>query len=339
MRELLPRDQKESSMQLPRFQFVRPESLADGLAALAEHGENAKIMSGGSDLLINMKFRLDTPKVVISLNAVPEMQRVEQLSDGGLHIGAGCKLTDLAKNALISETYPALREAIVAVGSRHVRNVATLGGNLCLDTRCWYTNQSENWRATRSGCFKTDTELCHVIKTATRCHAINSSDTAPVLITLDARVVLTRQGSEREVSVLDFYRDDGILHTALEPGEVMTAVIIPPAKGRTVFAKLAQRTGLDFAAGTFAAAVSGSNKQPEKVRLVMSSVAPAPKVLYTSERILMDHGLTDEAIDEAAVVARDALGKITNLFTPAGYKRRLVKALIKDALLELRDRE
>ena len=326
-------------MQLPRFEFVRPNNLADGLAVLAEHGENAKIMLGGSDLLINMKFRLDTPKVLVSLNAIPELQRVEALADGSLYIGGGCKLTDLVQNTSVSESYPALHDAMASVGSRHVRNVGTLGGNLCLDTRCWYTNQSENWRATRDGCFKTDTELCHVIKTATRCHAINGSDTAPVLIALNARVVLASHGAERQLPLLDFYRDDGVLHTALEPGEVLTGVIIPPPQGRAVFAKLAQRVGLDFAAGTFAAAVTGANDRLESARLVMGSVAPSPKVLETSEQILLDLGLTDEAIDAAALAARQALGKITNLFTPAGYKRRLVKALIRDALLELREQE
>jgi 4-hydroxybenzoyl-CoA reductase beta subunit len=326
-------------MQLPRFEFIRPNNLADGLAVLAEYGEDAKIMSGGSDLLINMKFRLDTPKVLVSLNAVPELQKIEVLADGSLHIGGGCVLTDLARNTLISDPYPALHEAIVSVGSRHIRNVATLGGNLCLDTRCWYTNQSENWRATREGCFKTDTELCHVIKTASRCHAINSSDTAPVLIVLNATVVLASQGSERQLPLVDFYRDDGVLHTVLESGEVLAGVIIPPPRGRSVFAKLAQRVGLDYAAGTFSAAVTGSNDRLESARLVMASVAPAPKVLDKSERILMDSGLTDAAIDAAALAARQALGKITNLFTPAGYKRRLVKALIRDALLELREQK
>jgi 4-hydroxybenzoyl-CoA reductase subunit beta len=268
---------------------------------------------------------------------VPELQKIEVLSDGSLYIGGGCKLTDLAKNTLISESYPALHDAIVSVGSRHVRNIGTLGGNLCLDTRCWYTNQSENWRATRTGCFKTDTELCHVIKTASRCHAINGSDTAPVLITLNAAVLLASHAGERRLELLDFYRDDGVFHTVLESGEVLAGVVIPPPKGRAVYAKLAQRVGLDFAAGTFAAAVTGSNDRLASARLIMGSVAPAPKVLDTSERILMDSGLNDEAIDAAAAAARQALGKITNLYTPAGYKRRLVKALIRDALLELRE--
>ena len=130
-------------MQLPRFEYIRPKNLAEGLAALAEHGDNAVIMSGGSDLLLNMKYRLSTPGVLVSLSGIAELQTVEELADGSLRIGAGCTLTALAGNALIGERYPALHDAIYSVGSRHVRNVGTLGGNLCLDTRCWYTNQSE----------------------------------------------------------------------------------------------------------------------------------------------------------------------------------------------------
>jgi len=326
-------------MQLPRFEFVRPKSLAEGLATLAEHGEQAKIMSGGSDLLINMKFRLDTPKVLISFNGVPELKTIENLPDGGLRIGAGCNLTDLAHNESLKERYPALQEAIASVGSLHIRNVGTLGGNLCLDTRCWYTNQSENWRETREGCFKTETELCHVIKTASRCHAINSSDAAPILIALNASVVLVSHEGERELPLLEFYQDDGVNHTVLIPGEVLAAVIVPPAQGRSVYAKLSQRVGLDFAAGTFAASVTGPNEKPETVRMVMSSVAPEPKVLTDAESIIMASGLTDESIEAAAFAGRHSLGEVTNLFTPAGYKRRLVKALIRDAMISLRDQD
>ncbi len=323
-------------MQLPRFEYKRATDLADGLAALAEHGTDAKVMSGGTDLLINMKHRLDTPKVLISLNGVAELQRVEEQADGGLRIGAGCHLTDLVDNPLVSNRYPALQAAIAAVGSRHIRNVATLGGNLCLATRCWYTNQSEDWRATRDGCFKTDREACHVIKTANRCHALNSSDTAPALITLDASVILASHGGQREVALIDFYRDDGVDHTVLAADELLIAVIIPQPEGRAVFAKLAQRTGLDFSAGTFAAAIRGSNDAPDAVRLVLNSVGAAPTVLTAAEEILTKAGLTDEAIENAVDIARQSLGEVTNLFTPSGYKRRLVKALIHDALHELR---
>jgi 4-hydroxybenzoyl-CoA reductase subunit beta len=323
-------------MQLPEFEYIRPKSLAEGLAALAEHGQDARIMSGGSDLLINMKFRLDTPKFLVSFNAVPELQTIEPQTDGGLRIGAGCSLTRLANSDVLKEQYPALHAAIFSVGSRHVRNAGTIGGNICLDTRCWYTNQSENWRETREGCFKTDTELCHVIKSASKCHAINSSDTAPVLMVLDASVILASVDGEREVRMMEFYHDDGVDHTAMQPGEILVAVMLPPPQGRAIYAKLAQRDGLDFASGTFAAAIHGSNDKPEYVCLVMGSVGPEPKLLRESTQIILDSGLTDESIEAAALAARSSLGEVTNLFTPSGYKRRLVKALVKDALIELR---
>lgn len=324
-------------MQLPEFEYLRPTTLAEGLAALAEHGPDARIMSGGSDLLINMKFRLDTPKYLVSFNAVPELRTIEPQPDGGLRIGAQCTLTQLAGSELLKENYPALHDAIFSVGSRHVRNAGTLGGNICLDTRCWYTNQSENWRETREGCFKTDTELCHVIKSASMCHAINSSDTAPALMVLGASVHLASAEGEREVPMLEFYNNDGVDHTVLQPGEILTAVNLPPPQGRAVYAKLAQRDGLDFASGTFAAAIHGSNEKPDDVCLVMGSVGPEPKVLTDSMQIILGSGLNDESIETAALAARASLGEVTNLFTPSGYKRRLVKALVRDALTELRD--
>ncbi|MCP4925590.1 MAG: hypothetical protein GY916_06585 [Gammaproteobacteria bacterium] len=325
-------------MHLPQFEYIRAKNLADGLAVLAEYGADAKVMSGGSDLLINMKYRLDTPKVLVSMNGVSELKTVEETADGGLRIGAGCQLTDLLANPAISERFPVLRDAMSAVGSRHIRNIATLGGNLCLETRCWYTNQSENWRMTREGCFKTDLEACHVIKTANRCHAINSSDTAPALMVLDASVVLASHAGQREVALIDFYRDDGVDHTVVKPDELLTAVLIPGSDRRSIFAKLAQRVGLDFAVGTFAASIRGSNDAPDSVCLVLNSVSAAPKALAESEKILIESGLTDEAIEAAAIAARKALGELTNLFTPSGFKRRLVKTLIRNALHELRDK-
>ena len=324
-------------MQLPQFEYVRPQSLAEGLALLAEHGNKAGIMSGGTDMLMNMKFRLEAPEYLVSLNGLEELKQIEELPDGGLRIGAGCTLTELARNSLLSERFPALRDSVQSVASLHVRNFGTLGGNICLDTRCWYTNQSENWRDTREGCFKTDCDLCHVIKTADKCHALNSSDTAPILMVMEASVILASAAGEREVNMLEFYQDDGIEHTVLQPGEIVIAVIVHPVTARTVYAKLAQREGLDFAAGSFAAAIGGRNDNVEEARLVMGSVGPEPKRLTDSERILVESGLTDDAIEAAVQSARPALGEVTNLYSPSGYKRRLVRAMVREALQELRE--
>jgi 4-hydroxybenzoyl-CoA reductase subunit beta len=215
--------------------------------------------------------------------------------------------------------------------------MGTIGGNICLETRCWYTNQSETWRETREGCFKTDEQLCHVIKTADKCHALSSTDTGPMLMALNASVVLVSNAGERVVPMREFYQDDGIDHTVLKTGEVLIAVDVPPPQGRSIFAKLSQREGLDFAAGTFAAAMTGSNEQPESLCLVMGSIAPEPRIMAKVAEILMQDGLTDDAIDAAAAAARLDLSEVTNLYTPSGYKRRLIKALVKDALIELRD--
>ncbi len=324
-------------MQLPQFEYVRPQSLAEGLALLAEHGNKAGIMSGGTDMLMNMKFRLEAPEYLVSLNGLEELKKIEELPDGGLRIGAACTLTELARNPLLSKRFPALRDSVQSVASLHVRNFGTLGGNICLDTRCWYTNQSENWRDTREGCFKTDCDLCHVIKTADKCHALNSSDTAPILMVMEASVILASAAGEREVNMLEFYQDDGVEHTVLRPGEIVIAVIVHPVTARTVYAKLALREGLDFAAGSFAAAIGGSNDKVEEARLVMGSVGPEPKRLTDSEQILVESGLTDDAIEAAAQSARPALGEVTNLYTPSGYKRRLVRAMVREALQELRE--
>jgi CO/xanthine dehydrogenase FAD-binding subunit len=150
--------------------------------------------------------------------------------------------------------------------------MATLGGNLRLPTRCWYTNQSADWRASRAPCWKTDGGLCHVIKTSETCRAINSSDTAPALIALGARLQLRSVRGEREAPLAAFYNDDGVNHTNLARDEIITAVLVPPARVRTLFTKAAARTGLDYGYGTLAAAVTGSNKSVRSARLVAGSV-------------------------------------------------------------------
>jgi len=324
-------------MQLPPFTHLRPATLAEGLEALALHGDRARLIAGGTDLLVNMRFRLQTPKVLVSLAGIPELFEIAELDDGGMRIGAGNRLATLAIDPTLGQRYPALRDAIRSVGSAQIRQAATLGGNVCLATRCWYTNQSEDWRSCRENCFKTGADQCLVIKTADYCRATNTSDTAPVLIALGASLIVAGKDGQRSIPAAEFYRDDGVENTTLKPGEILVAVTLPPPAGTCVFSKLAQRQGLDFAAGTIAAALEGPGERPERVVLVLGSVATEPKLLAESAAILGEQGLTDEAIDAATDTARAALGPVTNLFTPTSYKARLSKALVRDALIRLRE--
>lgn len=323
-------------MQLPPFEYHRPASLDEALATLDRLGSTAAVLGGGTDLLINLKLRLETPAALLGVRELPELAGVSVDAAGTLRIGAGERLTDLAVHPLILARHPGLAQAIRAVGSQHVRNMATLGGNLCLPTRCWYTNQSENWRGSQIPCWKTEGQVCHVIKTAPNCRAIHSADSVPALITLDARVLLRSSRGERELRLADFYRDDGIENNALLPGELITTVLIPPGRVRSVFVKAAARTGLDYGYATLAGALTGSNRAPKSLLLVAGSVGTLPLVLRKPAQIILAQGLTEASIEAAADAVREDLGEVTNLFTPPGYKKRLVRGLVRRVLHELR---
>jgi 4-hydroxybenzoyl-CoA reductase subunit beta len=318
-------------MQLPPFERLRPESLSEALRLLNEAGNESAPLAGGSDLLVNMKLGLVRPGRLVSLDGIPGMRRLERIDSGGLRIGAGCRLSALLGESAIVDDYPALAAAIRGVGSQHVRNQATLGGNLCLPTRCWFTNQSEDWRESRQPCFKTDGELCHVIKSSARCHALNSADTAPALIALGAVVRVTSADGQRELSLQDFYLDDGVDYTVLKPGEILTEIELPAASGISAFIKVAQRNGLDYAAGSIAA-----SHRDGQTKVVVGSLVSSPRVLAGVSEIISARGLNDESIAAAAQAARDDLGEVSNLFSPPGYKRRLVRSLVEQVLNHLR---
>ncbi len=303
---------------------------------LSTAGSDVAVLGGGTDLLINLKLRLEEPAVLVSVRDLPELAGVSLDAADMLRIGAGERLTDLAEHPLIVARYPGLAQAIKAVGSRHVRNMATLGGNLCLPTRCWYTNQSENWRGSQVPCWKTEGQVCHVIKTAPNCRAIHSADSVPALIALNARVLLRSTQGERELLLADFYRDDGIESNVLAAGELIVAVLVPPARVRSVFVKAAARTGLDYGYATLAGTLTGSNRAPKSVLLVAGSVGTWPIVLHKSAQIILAEGLTEAGIEAAADAAREDLGEVSNLFTPPGYKKRLVRGLVRRVLNELR---
>ncbi len=323
-------------MHLRPFDYVRPQSLADCLKLLDEAGGRAALLAGGTDLMPSLRQRLVNPQILISIRDVPGLQGVDLRPDGAIRIGAASTLTQLAGHPIILNHLPALAAAARSVGSRHVRNMATLGGNLALPTRCWYTNQSETWRAARPPCFKTNGDVCYVIRSARECFALQSADSVPALIALDARVSMARLAGVREIALADLFRKDGLKPTVLEPGDLITAVTVPRLRGRAVFLKVAQRTGLDYGLGSIGAAVTGSNRRVVAARLVLGSIGAGPIRLRYAEQIVVERGLGDEAIEAAAEAARQDLGEVTNLFSPSGYKRRLVRGLVRRALREIR---
>ena len=327
-------------MRLPDFDFIKPIKLEKALNALHDYGKEAGILAGGTDLLVNMKYRVKRPKTVISIKSVPELRTISSDRKGVTNIGACVDLSELSENGFIAEHFTSFRHAIRSIASRHIRNMATIGGNLCLETRCWYYNQSEQWRAARMPCHKLRGNICHAIKGSKRCHAINSSDTAPILIALDAEVSLEKKGHKRTIPVREFYRDNGAKPNVVEPGEMLTSLLLPKqSRGSlSTFIKFATRKGLDFAEGNIAARGQQSGKNLTDVRLIIGSMASAPIVLKKASEIIAESGLTEHAIEKAAETVRTEMGTVTNLFTPAGYKRQMAEVLVKRALLDLKSR-
>ena len=293
-------------------------------------------MAGGTDLLVKMKYRLELPRVVVGLRALPELSAVSEDREGNIRIGACAKLSDLVSNSLLSQKAPAFLKAVNAVASRHIRNMACIGGNVCLDNRCWYYNQSEQWRSARDICYKAGGSQCHAIKGSDRCHAINCSDTAPMLVALKANLVIRKKGAERVVPADMFYQDDGACPNVLQPEEVLTEIILPggdPSRWSS-FIRISHRRGIDFALGSIAAVIRGINDKPASVRLVLGSVRSAPLVLEKAAHVEEESGVGDATIEEAADAAVKELGVPSNVFSSAGYKRDLARTLVKRVLHE-----
>jgi 4-hydroxybenzoyl-CoA reductase subunit beta len=277
------------------------------------------------------------PPAVVSLKDLPELQGVSEAADGTLRLGAGTRLTDLVADPRVAGRYPALAAAFRAVASRHVRNLATLGGNLCLDTRCWFTNQTKEWRDAKGPCLKTGVDACHAIQGSPVCVALNNADSPPALIALGATVTLASAAGERTLPLADFYRDDGIRHTVLEPGEILAWVTVPPVADRLVFRKETARQGMDFAYGTIAIRADGRGERAARLAIVIGSLTTAPRRLLAAEQALADLGLGEAGIAAAEATVRDALGPLTNLYSPAAYKRDLARTLVRKAVTELRE--
>lgn len=234
-------------LRLPRFQVARPKTLAAATALLAEHGDQAQVLAGGTDLVPNMKHELFTPKLVVALADIPDISGVRRADDGTLVIGAMTTLEALETDALVREHAPALAQAAGLISGPQLRRMGTLGGNVMLDTRCQWYNQTYFWRQALGFCLKKDGTACHVVAGGANCVAAASNDTAPVLMTLGATLVFHGPSGQRELPVDELFTSDGIYNKRVR-GEILAEVRIPlPHAGhRGAYGKLRDRGSIDF---------------------------------------------------------------------------------------------
>jgi 4-hydroxybenzoyl-CoA reductase subunit beta len=313
-------------MRLPWFEHRAPTSVQEATRILAGEGPNAMLIAGGTDLLPNMKRRQMAPKVLVSLRHIPELKR------NGSVLGAGTTLTEIVHK---TELPLGLRQAAHQVATVHLRNMGTIGGNLCLDTRCNYYNQNYEWRKAIDFCLKKDGDICWVATASKRCVAASSTDCAPALMALGAQVTLVSENGERTVSLEDLYNNDGIDYLKRRPDEILTDIRIPSGFKSTYW-KLRRRGAFDFPVLGVGAAVKMNKDIIEEAHLALGAVASRPFLVDKANQFLKGKELTDEVIEEAARLVASRAKPMDNADLDLYWRKDVTAAFATYALRELR---
>ena len=340
-------------MRLPHFTFHAPREVREAADLLASAAPgSAMLVAGGTDLLPNMKRRQQVPSTLISLRQVASLREISnatpstELRAGGLTLGAGVTLTEVVRDIRArctssphaSRAYAGLWQAAAQVATPHLRNMGTIGGNLCLDTRCNYYDQNYEWRKAIDFCMKKDGETCWVALSSPRCLAVSSADTAPALVALGAEVTLVSAEGTRRLALSDLYRNDGIHYLAKEPDELLTEIGIPLSSGRTsAYRKLRRRGSFDFPVLSVGASVRRENGVVTDARIVLGAVSSAPVRASAAERHLIGRPLDATAIAEAAALASGPSRPMDNTDFSFLWRKEMTKKWVADALRATND--
>jgi 4-hydroxybenzoyl-CoA reductase subunit beta len=323
-------------MRLPPFAYLAPRRLDEAARLLAEHGDQAAVVAGGTDLYPNMKRRQMEPAVLVGLRGIRDLGAIDGSARDGLQIGAGATLTRVAGHPEIAAHYPALARAAGVVSTPQLRNVGTIGGNVCVDTRCNYYNQSYEWRKAVNFCMKKDGDICLVAPASRRCLAVSSSDTAPVLWALGAELLLVGPTGERRIPVSALYRDDGIRYLGKAPDEIVAEVRLPPVDGwRATYWKLRRRGAFDFPVLGVAVALRLEGDVCREARVVLGAVASQPREAPEAARALVGERLTPETVARAAAAAARPAKPLDNTDLVYHYRKRMTRVYVERALREL----
>lgn len=324
-------------LRLPPFRYHRPATVREAVELLGEHAGDALPVAGGTDLVPNMKHRLFEPGHLVALGGIEEMRGIRREGDE-IVLGAGETLATVAGDPLVRRHLPALAEAARHVAGPQLRNRGTLGGNLCLDTRCTYYNQTEFWRSALGFCLKKDGEVCHVTKVGRKCVAAHSADTPPVLMTLDAHVDLEGPEGRRTLSVDDFFVADGIWNSRREAGELVTRirVPVPGSEVRMGYAKLRQRRSIDFPLLTVAVAGSMDDHGVVRdLRGVVTGLGSRPRELTGWGELAEGRPLDEEVLEALAQRAHQQCHPLENITLDPDWRRAMVPVYVRRALAQL----
>ncbi len=322
-------------MSLSEFKLLRPRNLEDALGYLAKHSAHVRVLAGGTDLIPSMRQKLFEPEYVLDIRGIASLRGIRSQPGGGLEVGALTTLRVIERSDLVRQQYPVLAEAAATVASPVLRNMGTIGGNICLDTRCLWYNQSLTWRKGCGFCIKKDGDLCHVAPGGTKCWAAFSGDTPPALLCLNAEVEIASPKGFRRISVQDFYTGLGDNYRKLQSNELLTRVFLPASSAgySGVYRKLRVRGSIDYPLAGVAVAMKRSNGCVSDARIGLTAVNPAP-LLVKGASDLIAGKVMDEALAEAVgdLAARTAKPLTTSALTPE-YRREMIRVFTKRALL------
>jgi 4-hydroxybenzoyl-CoA reductase subunit beta len=322
-------------LSLPEFKLLRPRSVEEAVGYIGEHAGSFRVLAGGTDLIPSMRQKLFEPEHVLDLRGITALRGISPQPDGGVEIGALTTLREIERSDFLREHYPVLSEAAATVASPVLRNMGTVGGNICLDTRCLWYNQSLTWRKGCGFCIKKDGDLCHVAPGGTKCWAVFSGDTPPALLCLNAEIEIASPGGTRRIPLRDFYTGLGDNYRKLQANELVTRVLLPASTAdyRGVYRKLRVRGSIDYPLAGVAVVIKRSNGHVADARIGITAVNPAPLLLKGASELMLGKAV-DEGLAEAVgdLAAKTAKPLTTSALTPE-YRREMIRVFTKRAVL------
>ena len=348
-------------MRLPKFVYRTPRTIAEAVKVFADAGVEAQFVAGGTDLYPNMKRRQQTPKTVISVMRLPELNQITGDGQTGIRIGASVTLTDIIDNPIIKRDYPVVASAARTISTPILRNMGTIGGNLLLDTRCNYYDQNYEWRKGINFCLKKDGDVCWVAPGSAKCWAVQSSDLVPVMVAIGAKFRLASTLGERLVEATGFYNDDGIDYLKKRPDELLVDIHLPPTNGwRASYQKLRRRGAFDFPVLGVAAYIrfrtasdseraisssssggalpNGQASDPiiEDARVVLGGIAPSPIEVHDAAPLLIGKQLDDDQIHAAAEACYIKARPLDNTDFVMNWRKQMTREYVLRALNDVR---
>jgi 4-hydroxybenzoyl-CoA reductase subunit beta len=326
-------------MTLPEFEHFEPKTLSEACFLLKKYRDRAKVIAGGTDLLNLMRNRLVEAEYLIDLKRILELRDLSFDEKKGLVIGSTNTLSGLINSPLVREKAPLLIEAAKSVAAPPLQNMGTIGGNVCLNTRCFFYNQSKFWRSSRPGCFKVGGSICHVVKNSKQCHSVFRADAACALVALKAEIRLVEEGEERTLPLAEFYTGKGEIPNRLRPTEILTEIIIPPDDhSMGGYEKLRSRAALDFPQVGVAATLSYDlERRIKEVMIVLNAIAPHPIELKAARGLLIGKRLDENLIKKIAQLAFEAIHPANNTGVSSLYRKRMTRILVRQTLKKSMD--